>query len=76
MTPRSDRADTTPWAGDTDMVSPPWGFPSEHARRVWVSGDRRREGVMARHAWVAAIDWIIHHPEVEAWVREAKGQRE
>lgn len=66
------RSDTTPWGGGTVHVSPPWAFPSDHARRAWVATDIRHNGVMARHAWEAAIDWLIHHPEADAWVAEAK----
>jgi hypothetical protein len=61
--------DTTPWGGDAQHVSPPvWAFPAEHARRIRTSGDQRREGVVARHAWTAAIRWVLQHPDVAAWV--------
>jgi len=60
--------DTTPWAGGTDYVPPAWSFPAEHARRVWVAGDQRREGVMAKHAWTAAIRWVLQHEDAAVWV--------
>lgn len=67
------RSDTTPWpGGGTVHVSPPWLIPSDHARRAWVATDTRHNGVMARHAWEAAINWLIHHPQADAWVAEAK----
>lgn len=68
--------DTTPWAGDADYVSPVWAFPAEHARRIWASGDQRREGVMAKHAWTAAIRWVLQHDDAAVWVAAEQEKKE
>ena len=58
---------STPWAGGTNMVSPPWGLDMEKALTRWRGSVGQRGGVMAvnafRYATRWGIGWLLEHPE-------------
>lgn len=69
--------DTVPWAGGTNMVSPPWGLDMEKALTRWRGTVGQRGGVMAvnafRYATRWGINWAIDHPAELEQLRADRG---